>query len=345
MENELVSIVVPIFNVEKYLDRCINSIVNQTYKNLEIILVDDGSPDNCPEMCDLWSRKDKRIKVIHKSNAGLGMARNTGIENANGKYICFFDSDDYVDLQTIEIALEEAKRTGADVVAFGISDTDQNGKVMHSVIPKPPKTFYYGKEVQEILLPNMVSATEFNVSLSACVMLFSMKMIKNRNWRFVSERTIIAEDVYSLINLFSSINSICFISKSLYYYCRNEESLTHTYREDRYGRIKFYYDECIKMSLDNGYNEDVRSRVGLTYFSLTIAAMKQIVKSNVGFRKKYSAIKNIVCDNHMRKVILNTNVSMQPKTWKILINSMKHKWCVVSYVLVLVTCVKDGRGQ
>ena len=111
MENGLVSVVVPIYNVEKYLDRCINSIVNQTYKDLEIILVDDGSPDRCPEMCDLWGKKDKRIKVIHKDNAGLGMARNTGIENARGEYICFFDSDDYVDLQTIEVTLEKAKQT------------------------------------------------------------------------------------------------------------------------------------------------------------------------------------------------------------------------------------------
>ena len=342
MENRLVSVVVPIYNVEKYLDRCINSIVNQTYQNLEIILVDDGSPDRCPEMCDLWGKKDKRIKVIHKDNAGLGMARNTGIENARGEYICFFDSDDYVGLQTIEVTLEKAKQTGADVIVFGISDTDQNGKIMHSVVPNPPKDFYYGKEVQEILLPNMVSSTEFNVMLSACVMLFSMKMIKNRNWRFVSERAIIAEDVYSLMNLFSSVKSVCFISKALYYYCRNEESLTHTYREDRYDKIKFYYDESIKMCQENGYNENVQSRVGVTYFSFTIAAMKQIVKSKMEFKDKYRAIKNIVCDNHMHKVIVNTDVSMQSKAWKILISSMKHRWCVVSYALILAGCVKKG---
>lgn len=102
MSNGLVTIVLPIYNVEKYLNRCINSIVNQTYKNLEIILVDDGSPDKCPEMCDEWEKKDTRIKVIHKQNEGLGMARNTGIENATGDYICFFDSDDYLELTAIE---------------------------------------------------------------------------------------------------------------------------------------------------------------------------------------------------------------------------------------------------
>ena len=97
MQKDVIAVVLPIYNVEKYLDRCLDRIVNQTYKNLEIILVDDGATDNCPSMCDEWAKKDSRIKVIHKKNAGLGMARNTGIENATGEYICFFDSDDYVD--------------------------------------------------------------------------------------------------------------------------------------------------------------------------------------------------------------------------------------------------------
>ena len=97
-----VSVVLPIYNVEQYLERCVNSVVNQTYTNLEIILVDDGSPDNCPQMCEDWKKRDSRIKVVHKKNAGLGMARNSGIEVATGEYICFFDSDDYVKRDIID---------------------------------------------------------------------------------------------------------------------------------------------------------------------------------------------------------------------------------------------------
>lgn len=92
----LISVIVPIYKVEKYLDRCINSIVNQTYRNLEIILVDDGSPDKCPLMCDEWQKKDERIKVIHKENGGLSSARNAGLDIATGEYIAFVDSDDYI---------------------------------------------------------------------------------------------------------------------------------------------------------------------------------------------------------------------------------------------------------
>ena len=91
-----VSIIVPVYKVEKYLARCVESLINQTLKNIEIILVDDGSPDNCPALCDKWAEKDERIKVIHKENAGLGFARNSGMEIAEGRFIGFVDSDDYV---------------------------------------------------------------------------------------------------------------------------------------------------------------------------------------------------------------------------------------------------------
>lgn len=92
-----VSIVVPIYNVEKYLHRCVNSLIRQTLKDIEIILVDDGSPDNCPKICDEYKNKDIRVKVIHKKNAGLGLARNSGLDEAKGEYVVFVDSDDFIE--------------------------------------------------------------------------------------------------------------------------------------------------------------------------------------------------------------------------------------------------------
>ena len=342
MKTELVSVVVPIYNVERYLSRCVESIINQTYTNLEIILVDDGSTDQCPEICEEWRSKDSRIKVIHKENAGLGMARNTGIENAKGDYICFFDSDDYVDHKTIEVAISEAKKTNADVVAFGLSDVDEIGNVLHSIIPKPPKMSYSGSEVQEDLLPDMISGTGSNLMLSACVMLFSMRMIKESHWRFVSERAIIAEDVYSLINLFSEIKTMSFVSESLYNYCRNEDSLTHTFRKDRYKKIKVYYDECMKMCKKHKYNDKVLTRVGLTYFSFTIAAMKQIIMSNIRFREKFKAIYDIVNDKHLHNVISYADLEKETRARRILIAMMKNKCSIACFGLIVAVCIKNG---
>ena len=108
---ELISIIVPIYNVEKYIHKCIESIINQTYKNLEIILVDDGSPDNCGNICEEYAKNDSRIKVIHKENNGLSSARNAGLEICKGDYIGFVDSDDYIELNMYEVLINALKNT------------------------------------------------------------------------------------------------------------------------------------------------------------------------------------------------------------------------------------------
>ena len=102
LNEELISVIIPIYKVEKYLRECIDSIINQSFKNLEIILVDDGSPDNCGKICDEYAKKDNRLKVIHKENGGLSSARNAGLDIATGEYISFVDSDDYVSNKFIE---------------------------------------------------------------------------------------------------------------------------------------------------------------------------------------------------------------------------------------------------
>lgn len=116
----LISVVVPIYKVEEYLDRCVSSLVGQSYKNLEIILVDDGSPDNCPQMCEGWADKDNRIKVIHKENGGLSDARNAGLKAVTGDYIGFVDSDDWIDVKTYELVLKKMLDTASDIGAFNI---------------------------------------------------------------------------------------------------------------------------------------------------------------------------------------------------------------------------------
>ena len=108
MENDLISVIVPVYNAEKYLKQCIDSVIDQTYTKFELILVDDGSTDACGKICDYYAKLDKRIQVIHKKNGGLSDARNTGVENSNGNWIFFLDSDDYICSETLELLLEIA---------------------------------------------------------------------------------------------------------------------------------------------------------------------------------------------------------------------------------------------
>ena len=124
----LISVIVPVYKVEPYLNKCIESIVNQTYKTLEIILVDDGSPDTCPAICDSWAEKDSRIKVIHKENGGLSDARNAGMVHATGEYIAFVDSDDYIDPEMYQSLYEAIVRTDSDVASCGAKRFWRDGR-------------------------------------------------------------------------------------------------------------------------------------------------------------------------------------------------------------------------
>ena len=155
---KLVSIIVPVYNVEKYLNRCINSIVGQSYKNTEIILVDDESPDNCPKMCDEWKLKDNRIIVIHKKkNGGLGYARNSGMSIARGEYITFIDSDDWIDNKHIESLVNLIEKNKSDCVLGGHTIVKANGKQIKSPI-KLKKEIYNDEEIIEYIVKPLVGS-------------------------------------------------------------------------------------------------------------------------------------------------------------------------------------------
>lgn len=127
MNRPLISVIVPVYNVEQYLNRCVESIVNQTYRNLEIILVDDGSPDNCPAMCDSWAERDSRIKVIHKANGGLSDARNAGMAVATGELMGFVDSDDWISPEMYQLLYENMQQNDSDISACGVQLVWEDG--------------------------------------------------------------------------------------------------------------------------------------------------------------------------------------------------------------------------
>lgn len=147
---ELISVVVPVYNVEKYLERCVVSIVNQTYTNLEIVLVDDGSTDQSGFICDELKNQDDRIKVVHKLNEGLGLTRNRGVREARGDYICFIDSDDYIDKQYIETIYFDLKKHAADVCYCGHTK-DIDGKYEIRKNPLAGEVFL-GQEIKDKIM-------------------------------------------------------------------------------------------------------------------------------------------------------------------------------------------------
>ena len=148
-EQPLISVIVPIYKVEQYLDRCVQSIVDQTYKNLEIVLVDDGSPDNCPAMCDAWAAKDGRVQVIHKENGGVSTARNAGISIARGAFFAFVDSDDWIDSTMIAELVSCAAEYHTDVTGMLYRVVYSNGWKTDMRIADDVPDIIYSKNCME----------------------------------------------------------------------------------------------------------------------------------------------------------------------------------------------------
>lgn len=234
-----VSIIVPCYGVEKYLNRCLNTLTNQTLKDIEIILVDDKSPDNVPKMCDDWAEKDKRIKVIHKeNNEGLGYARNTGLQIAKGEYIAFVDSDDYVDVKMYKNLYNEAVSSSFDSVFCGVFNEKTVGKwILKSDLPQ--KTVFEGKHQIRTLMLDFIASKPYvkqerPFRMSVWHSIYKRSIITDNNIRFKSERDIGSEDLPFQCEFMSKSSKILFLPEGYYYYCLNASSLTSTFRKEKF---------------------------------------------------------------------------------------------------------------
>ena len=221
--NPLISIIVPVYKVEQYLDECVQSIRNQTYTNLEIILVDDGSPDRCPEMCDDYAKQDSRIKVIHKNNGGLSSARNAGLEVMSGDYFGFVDSDDYIENQMYEILLKHIDES-TQISSCCIYQIEEKGNISPLIPFCEHNTYYRGISFLESFIHN-----QFHPSV--CYRLYSSKNFGHL--RFKEGR--IAEDLlYSfIVGLEMAIHNYSMVRVPYfgYYYRYVETSIVNSKKE------------------------------------------------------------------------------------------------------------------
>lgn len=226
----LVTIIVPVYNMEKYVGRCIKSITEQTYGNLEIILVDDGSADKSGEICDKYAGKDRRIKVIHKTNGGVSAARNTALDAANGDYIAFVDADDVVLPNYIEDALYFAEKTGCELVIGGVVPTcDVDIKVPHIAPQRIRYTRYNGDdpEIVNAFLSDMISLSDGGyVTKGLVAKLYAKKIIEDKNFDLKMK---IGEDAYFINTVLTPDICICLVDAIWYYYFNNVSSATHKY--------------------------------------------------------------------------------------------------------------------
>lgn len=216
--NELISIVVPVYKVEPYLERCIRSITAQTYHNLEIILVDDGSPDRCGEICDRFAQDDPRIKVYHKKNGGLSDARNYGVERAGGEYISFIDSDDYISAHYIAYLYDLLVKYDADISCCCMERTTEDTLAFNTNSAIPKELLLTGKEACGELLESF-----YDILVTAWGKLYKRDIVKRYSFPVGRKH----EDEAITCKYYYSANQVAIGNRCLYAYYQNPNSIMH----------------------------------------------------------------------------------------------------------------------
>lgn len=214
MKEELVSIIVPVYKVENYIKECIDSIICQTYKNIEIILVDDGSPDKCSQICDYYATKDSRIRVFHKKNGGLSDARNYGIDKANGKYISFIDSDDYIEKNMIEMLYDNIMKYKADISICDYSYLFKN-KFIKNDLRTNLLVMNAEEAIKELNKQNSFGFAAWN-KMYKKDMFKKLKFPKGK----------INEDCFIMYKVFAQASKIVYQPEAKYYYRQRNSSIS-----------------------------------------------------------------------------------------------------------------------
>lgn len=296
-----ISIIVPIYNVENYLRRCLDSLINQSLTDIEIILVNDGSPDRSYLICDEYAKLDSRIKVINKENEGLGLARNRGLEVAVGEYIAFVDSDDFVELDMYKKLYDSAQSNGSDVVFCNFNEFSVN-KVVYPNMEVSTSFELNGRDEIFYFLTDMIGAEpsyhkDRKYSMSVWRAIYSRDIIVNNNVKFPSERELISEDVVFHVRFLSKINKLSYLTYCGYYYCENETSLTKTFRSDRFEKYKILHSELLNL-LNNCYPD----KLDIGRLSVDRLFLGYVRRRSLSIETSIDDLKNYVDDDYLLMV-------------------------------------------
>lgn len=328
--NYKISVIVPVYNVEKYLVRCVESLLKQTLKEIEIILVDDGSPDRCPVMCDSYEKKYDNVVTIHKKNAGLGMARNSGLEIAKGEYVAFVDSDDYVEKEMYEVLYNIAKEKKADVVISGGFISEGAYRTVKVNKETENELIYEGEEVKLLALKMTGSLPEhqfdFEHAMSACKGIYKNELIVSNGVCFHSERELISEDLLFHYDIVQYAKKAIVIPKCFYHYCLNNESLTKKYYKDRFQRNVSFYKYIVELLEERRFTNDSNLYAQRLLIANARVVISQIIKYYKKMRNNMFDEILDVCNNDVLVQILNNYpIDRLPIKQKIFTYMMKMK--------------------
>ena len=299
-----ISIIVPVYNVEKYLNRCVDSILNQTFSDFELILVDDGSPDNCGKICDEYAEKDRRVRVIHKPNGGLSDARNAGIEwalkNSDSEWITFIDSDDWVHHRYLEFLLKAVIENNTLISICKYHSTHNEIKIDENII-----------FTSEILDTEEFQIQRFTYSLIAVVKLIRKELITGI--RFPVGK--LHEDAFTIWKLLIKVDSISFVDLELYYYFQNPNSIMHVqWTPRRLDEVQAYEEQIKFYEKNKKYN--LKNRAEKALINVIASQINSILSMNdKKNQEKYLKILRKKLRSNFRKYKKVLNLTVRNDAW------------------------------
>lgn len=316
---ELITVVIPVYNVEKYIRKCIDSVISQTYKKLEIILVDDGSTDNCGRICDMYAKKDDRIKVVHKENGGVSSARNRGIKEANGEWIVFVDSDDWIEKDFCETLLKITSKD-VDCVMCGYNRIVDEQKIEIKGVNKKNQM----KNSREYLICALSPQTSYGFC--------TMKLIRKKSMEGIqfNEKISVAEDALFNMQLAENINKILYINSKLYNYRLSFESVTKKYDRDYANK----YLNSMKLCREYIFSKYKEDEEILQYYFNFVAFHVLLVAVNYCYNpqnsRKEGTLKQICKESVFYDGIAKSNYKNLSLTRKITLFTIKCRFYMVT---------------
>ncbi len=275
-EMPLISVIVPIYNTESYLEQCIDSIIDQQYDNLEIILVDDGSTDFSGAICDAYAEKDSRIKVLHKSNGGLVSARKAGLLQAHGIYVAYVDSDDWIDSNMYMDMYKKGICHGADMVITGSVREFSNGRTTEE-IPGVPEGIYNEEDIQRKIWPVLCDTSVFFVygfSLTVWRYLYKHELLLESQMQ-IDNRIVLGEDCACVFPIYLTIKSFAVVWGKHYHYRQHDASMKKRIDYNEYRNIKLLFEHLVKRVTEAGVGEIMEKKVAyITFMELLIASFQ-----------------------------------------------------------------------
>ncbi len=286
----IISIIIPVYNVEKYINQCLQSVINQSYKNLEIILIDDGSTDNSGRICDKYAKIDNRVRVVHEENSGVSVARNVGIDISTGSYIMFVDPDDWLELDACDKLLKKILKNNDDIVIFNFYRNYSNNDI-------PNKSIDYFLDKTELLQKSILAPSilkkeygNFQFASYTCNKIINAKFLKKSKIKFQLENLkAIFEDGLFYYMLFDKTKNISIFNEYLYHYRIVDTSVMNSYNKDIPVINKFIY-KSIKESSNYSINENALCIRMINNFSLYLNSYLFNKKNQITFKQKMNIL-------------------------------------------------------